>query len=85
MTDISLVSLLQASVEKRRANKREGLEKIIALAEHKGSIKNNDVELLLHVSDATATRYLEELVKSDLLESVGPQFQPEYRPKMPQA
>ena len=84
MTDVP-IARLQASVEKRRAKKREGLEKIIALAAHKGSIKNNDVELLLHVSDATATRYLEELVKVGRLERVGAQHQPEYRLKTPQA
>jgi len=84
MTDSPLIRL-QASVEKKRAKKREGLEKIVALAQHKGSIKNNDVELLLHVTDATATRYLSELVKAGRLQRIGKQKQPTYSPQMLQA
>lgn len=36
-------------------------QKILQLLEHKEAIANNDVERLLDVSDATATRYLDAL------------------------
>ncbi len=76
----SPVTRLQPSVEKARAKKRERLEKIIALAAQKGSIRNNDVELLVHVTDATATRYLSELVKADRLKRVGIRAAARYQP-----
>lgn len=75
---------LQASVEKKRAKKRERLEKIYTLAAQRSSITNNDVQILLGVSDATATRYLEELVHAGKIERIGPVHQPEYRLKTAQ-
>lgn len=74
------ITRLQASVEKARAKKRERLEKIVALAMHKGSITNNDVELLVHVTDATATRYLLELVKAGRLKRIGIRAAAKYQP-----
>ena len=43
------------------ARKEKRKEKIITLFKDKKRITNNDVESLLGVSDATATRYLQEL------------------------
>ncbi len=77
---VSPITRLQASVEKACAKKRERLEKIIARAVHKGSITNNDVELLVHVTDATATRYLSELVKTGRLKKIGIRAGTNYRP-----
>lgn len=37
----------------------------------KGRITNNDVEKLLHVSDATATRYLNILEREGAIRQVG--------------
>ncbi len=37
----------------------------------KGAVTNEDVEKLLHVSDATATRYLSQLEKEGLLRQAG--------------
>lgn len=48
--------------EVTQARKRERLEKIVVMAAQKRIITNNDVEKLLKVSDATATRYLSQLV-----------------------
>jgi len=79
----SRIANLQTSLEKRRTKKREGLEKIMVLAERKRVIKNNDVELLLHVTDATATRYLSELVQTGRLQRRGAQKQPHYVPQAP--
>ena len=50
--------------------KRARLDKILALAAKKHSIKNDDVEKLLHVSDASATNYLNALVKEGKLKRV---------------
>ncbi len=47
-----------AAVDRR---KREAKDKILTLFNKWERIKNNDVEQLLGVSDATATRYLQEL------------------------
>lgn len=51
--------------------KRENLEKVIQLTREKGEISNNDVQFALKVSDATATRYLEELEKQGKLVQTG--------------
>ena len=45
----------------------EHLEKIIVFAREKKEITNDDVEKLLHASDATASRYLTMLVKQGKL------------------
>ncbi len=77
-----LKSLLQKAKEKIQFRKRAKLEKIMAAASNKASqvgsgeasrtgITNNDVQKLLRCSDATATRYLSELVKQGRLRRVG--------------
>lgn len=45
--------------------------KIMELLAKKGRITNDDVEKFLHVSDATATRYLSKLEKSGLIKQTG--------------
>ncbi|MEK9154626.1 MAG: winged helix-turn-helix transcriptional regulator [Patescibacteria group bacterium] len=45
--------------------------KIISLLREKSEITNNDVEKLLDVSDATATRYLDELEAKGIIEALG--------------
>ena len=54
-------------VEEREANK----QKILKLLEEKGDVTNNNVEELLSVSDATATRYLDELEKDGRIKQIG--------------
>ncbi len=73
-------SILAKGLEKIRFRKRAKLEKIIALAHKKESITNNDVQKLAGVSDATASRYLAQLVQEGKLRRVGPQKQPRYEP-----
>jgi len=57
--------------------KREGMAvgtrqgKVLALFAQKPEISNDDVEVALGVSDATATRVLDELEKSGELVQVG--------------
>ncbi|KKW20760.1 MAG: Engrailed-1 [Candidatus Adlerbacteria bacterium GW2011_GWC1_50_9] len=51
--------------------KRKKLEKILELLGKKEKITNDEVEKLLHVSDATATRYLSALEKEGKIQQVG--------------
>ena len=51
--------------------KRKKLEKILEALNAKGKITNDEVEKLLHVSDATATRYLSALEKGGKIQQVG--------------
>ncbi len=81
MTD-SPVRRLDVSVEKRRAKKHERLEKIIAFSALRQSITNNDIQILLGVSDASATRYLTELVETGRLEKSGTRASTHYRPQV---
>ncbi|HEY4474041.1 MAG TPA: winged helix-turn-helix transcriptional regulator [Candidatus Paceibacterota bacterium] len=54
-----------------QSRKRAKLEKILAAIAAKGSITNDEVEKLLHVSDATATRYLAQLEKEGKISQIG--------------
>lgn len=74
------VQLRERALAARQARGEERRESILALARHKKSITNNDVELHTHVSDATATRDLEQLVKDGRLKRVGKQGRPTYEP-----
>ena len=51
--------------------KQKKLIKIIGLFAKKSHITNDDVEKLLHVSDATALRYLTQLKKENKITQVG--------------
>ncbi len=51
--------------------KRKKLDKILTLFETKKEIANDEVEKLLHVSDATATRYLEILEREGRITQLG--------------
>lgn len=59
--------------DKREENKRDGLRQILEALEQSqsGRVTNNDVEVLLGVSDATATRYLSELEQDGEVRQVG--------------
>lgn len=52
-------------------NKQKKLDKLAKFAQEKGTITNDDVQKLLRVSDATATRYLVKLVEQGRLTRVG--------------
>lgn len=54
-----------------QGRKRKKLDKILEFVTTKGSITNDRVEKLLHVSDATATRYLTQLEKEGKLKQEG--------------
>lgn len=55
-----LLTKARVSIQDRKRKKRD---KIMAALNTKNKITNDEVEKLLHVSDATATRYLSVLVK----------------------
>ncbi|MDO8593789.1 MAG: HTH domain-containing protein [bacterium] len=54
-----------------QTRKQKKLEKIMLLLNTKPKITNDEVEKLLHVSDATATRYLAQLEKEGKITQVG--------------
>lgn len=58
----------RATIQDRKHKK---LEKIMEALNAKGKITNDEVEKLLHVSDATATRYLSALEKEGKIQQVG--------------
>ena len=63
--------LLVKARAKIQTKKQIKLEKVMTLFNTKEKITNDDVEKLLHVSDATALRYLKELVKQGKIQRVG--------------
>lgn len=58
-------------IEKLIAKKRENLNKIMALFGKDKEITNSDVRNLLGVSEATATRYLDDLQEEGLIKQIG--------------
>ena len=58
-------------VEQASAEKVVRKKKILNIFETKDFLVNNDVEVLLGVSDATATRYLDELEKEGVIRQKG--------------
>ena len=64
-------SLLVKAREAIQFRKRKKLEKIMGMFLKQSSITNDEVEKLLHISDATATRYLEQLEKEGKIKQEG--------------
>jgi len=58
-------------ISRQAGEKAKNKAKISGLIGSKGRITNDDVQNALGVSDATATRYLEELEKEGVLKQVG--------------
>jgi len=58
-------------IARQQKAKEEGKQKILKLFREKEEIRNDDVEKMLGVSDATATNYLEELEVEDKIYQVG--------------
>jgi predicted HTH transcriptional regulator len=66
-----IVELLTKAKNTIQFKKRKKLEKIMAMFLKKSKITNDEVEKLLHVSDATATRYLSQLEKEGKIKQTG--------------
>ena len=62
------LSQYQKELQKTKENRKS---QILELFKTKGELTNNDVEKFLGVSDATATRYLDELEKEGIIEALG--------------
>ena len=63
-----LLTRARVAIQDRKRKKRD---KIMAALTTKNKITNDEVEKLLHVSDATATRYLSALEKEGKIKQVG--------------
>ena len=63
-----LLMKARVSIQDRKRKKRD---KIMVALTTKNKITNDEVEKLLHVSDATATRYLSALEKEGKIKQVG--------------
>ena len=63
--------ILDKANAKIQSKKKVKLEKILQALNSKNKITNDEVEKLLHVSDATATRYLSALEKEGKIKQVG--------------
>ena len=63
-----LLGRARIAIQDRKRKKRD---KIMAALNAKTKITNDEVEKLLHVSDATATRYLSALEKENKIKQVG--------------
>jgi hypothetical protein len=64
-------ALLAKAQAKIQFNKQKKLDKIIPYAQKKKIIANEDIQKLIHVSSATATRYLVKLVQQGRLARIG--------------
>ena len=60
-------SLIKQQAEEKKRNK----EAIVGILETQTPLTNNHIEQLLGISDATATRYLEELEQERKIRQVG--------------
>ena len=58
-------------ISKQQREKEAGKEAIYGLLETNHPLTNNDVEAMLGISDATATRYFDELEKEGKVRQVG--------------
>ena len=61
------IGLIQRQAEEKKRDK----EAILGILETQHPLTNNHIEQLLGISDATATRYLEELEKEGKIRQVG--------------
>ena len=64
-------ALLAKANAKLHSNRQKKLDNLILMAQKKRMITNDDVQKLLRVSDATATRYLVKLVEQGHLARAG--------------
>ncbi len=54
-----------------QSRKRKKLDRVLSLFAKQTKITNDEVEKFLHVSDATATRYLSQLEKENIIKQTG--------------
>ena len=61
----------ESLIDKQAKEKAANLQKILDLLNTQNPLTNNQVQASLGISDATATRYLEELEKAGQIRQVG--------------
>src|SRR3989344_6191445 len=61
----------QGLIDRQAEEKKRNKEQILGLLDDQHPLTNNHVEQLLGISDATATRYLEELEREGKIRQVG--------------
>jgi hypothetical protein len=66
-----ILELLNKARLAMQSRKRKKIDRILNMFTTKSKITNDEVEKLLHVSDATATRYLEILEKENKIKQIG--------------
>ena len=66
----AFIGICEAALESS-AKKQANLERIMELLMDKGEVSNADVRQALGISDATATRYFDELEKEGKVRQVG--------------
>ncbi|OHB25762.1 MAG: hypothetical protein A2542_03745 [Parcubacteria group bacterium RIFOXYD2_FULL_52_8] len=72
VTSAPSVTALRPQAQAARTGRiQKKLDKIVEFVREKKTVKNDDIEKLLHVSDSTAQRYLGTLVKQGKLRRVG--------------
>lgn len=70
------------ALAKRRQKRQQKLDRIVELAHERKRLANDQVEKALRISDATASRYLAELVREGRLKRVGSPEHAYYEPIM---
>jgi hypothetical protein len=70
-TKLSQKDLWRRFLDKVSIGKRKKLDRVMSLFLQKSKITNDEVEKFLHVSDATATRYLSILEKENKIKQSG--------------
>lgn len=68
---IGMLGKAQGLIDKQAAEKEENKKRILGILETQSPLTNNHIEQLLGISDATATRYLDELEKEGKVRQVG--------------
>ncbi len=58
-------------IERQAREKEENKQRILGILETQTPLTNNHIEQLLSISDATTTRYLDELEKEGKIRQVG--------------
>ncbi|MEX2515140.1 MAG: hypothetical protein WD335_03355 [Candidatus Paceibacterota bacterium] len=58
-------------IQRSQTEKKDNIERLVAYLDDHDTITNDDVEALLDLSHATATRYLDALEAEDLIEQIG--------------
>lgn len=64
---------IAAYTDQRSGEKQNRKERIMAALKEKGTVTNDEVEKLLGIADATATKYLQELEREGRIEQIGTQ------------